>query len=216
MISIKIRPPPKPGQINVYKALSGYEAKKEDELSIEEGDVVYVLDSSTDNQRWKVKVVNKEGWVSSEYMLNNTESYSNPLHEAAKRGNVAFMKECIENKVSVNGLDKAGNTPLHWAAYGGHADCIVELVRTPGLLIDVQNRMGDTPLHCAAVKNRPNIVEMLIEKGAKLDLLNNDSKSPYDLAIDAKCKSLLESNVNQEQTLKRNSEYLDNENDSDE
>ena len=36
------------------------------------------------------------------------------MHDAAKRGNCDFMKECLANKVSVNGLDKAGNTSLHW------------------------------------------------------------------------------------------------------
>lgn len=36
------------------------------------------------------------------------------MHEAAKRGNFVLLKECIENKVSVNSLDQASNTPLHW------------------------------------------------------------------------------------------------------
>lgn len=44
----------------------------------------------------------------------NTESVLNPMHDAAKRGNTDFLKECLENKVSVNSLDKAGNTALHW------------------------------------------------------------------------------------------------------
>ncbi len=39
------------------------------------------------------------------------------MHEAAKRGNVEFLKECLENKVSVNSLDQASNTPLHWVTY---------------------------------------------------------------------------------------------------
>jgi ankyrin repeat protein len=36
------------------------------------------------------------------------------MHEAAKRGNSNFLKECIENKVSPNSLDKSGASPLHW------------------------------------------------------------------------------------------------------
>ena len=44
----------------------------------------------------------------------NTENYVNPMHDAAKRGNIEFLKECLDNKVSANSLDKAGNTPLHW------------------------------------------------------------------------------------------------------
>lgn len=35
-------------------------------------------------------------------------------------GNLSWLRECIENKVGVNGLDKAGNTALYWACHGGH------------------------------------------------------------------------------------------------
>jgi ankyrin repeat protein len=36
-----------------------------------------------------------------------------PLHEAAKRGNVEFLKELLQMGVSANSLDFAGNSPLH-------------------------------------------------------------------------------------------------------
>ena len=31
----------------------------------------------------------------------NTESIDNPLHEACKRGNMDFMRECLGNKVCI-------------------------------------------------------------------------------------------------------------------
>jgi hypothetical protein len=71
-----------------------------------------------------------------------------------------FLKECLDNKVSVNSLDKAGNTALHWviylsksnisqknfllkfikikAAYGGHMECVNLLINNPNVLLDIQ------------------------------------------------------------------------------
>jgi len=40
--------------------------------------------------------------------------------------------------MSVNGLDKAGSTPVHWAAHGGHIECVQRLLAVPNCEIDVQ------------------------------------------------------------------------------
>ena len=83
------------------------------------------------------------------------------MHEAAKRGNYDMLKECLKNnvcngkfikifelifltqlylqkKVSCNSFDKAGNTPLHWAAYGGHIDCVKLLLDSSNSIINLQ------------------------------------------------------------------------------
>ena len=66
------------------------------------------------------------------------ETIETPLHDAAKRGNVEFLQECLANRVSVNGLDKAGNTPLYWAAHGGHIACMEELLKISNIELDIQ------------------------------------------------------------------------------
>lgn len=41
-------------------------------------------------------------------------------HVTVLTGNMSWLRECLDNKVGINGLDKAGNTALYWASHGGH------------------------------------------------------------------------------------------------
>lgn len=196
MMAARLPPPkpvPKPGQIKVVRALYKYTAQYPDELSFEEGDLLYILDRVNDPNWWKAKCGEKTGMIPSNYVGEHTESVDHPLHEAAKRGNLNFLNECLQNKVSVNGLDKSGSTALHWAAHGGHIDCVMQLMQLPNCQLNVQNKLGDTPLHAAAWKGHGEVVRVLFEAGAKTDLANKDDKLPADLASDASIITMLRS-----------------------
>jgi hypothetical protein len=63
----QILPPPKPGQVRVYRALYDYTAQTSDELSFDEGDLIYILDMISDKNWWKAKCKDKIGLVPFNY-----------------------------------------------------------------------------------------------------------------------------------------------------
>lgn len=184
-------PPPKPGSVKVFRALYKYNAQQPDELSFEEGDLLYVFDMTSDPNWWKARCDRRSGLIPSNYVEENAEEVLHPLHESAKRGNLQFLEECLSNKVSVNSLDKAGCTALHWAARGGHGECVRILLSIPGVQIDVQNKLGDTPLHSGAWKGHSDIVRMLLNAGANKNVNNKEGRTALELASDPETITLL-------------------------
>ena len=79
-------------------------------------------------------------------------------------------------------MDKAGNTPLHWAARSKHAQ-VVQILLEKAPLINAQNKMGDTPLHFACWGGAIEVVKLIaVVPGIKLDLRNKNNERPIDLA----------------------------------
>ncbi|MBN3297817.1 OSTF1 factor, partial [Amia calva] len=145
----------------------------------------------SDSNWWKGTCRGRTGLIPSNYVAEQAESIDNPMHEAAKRGNVSWLRECLENKVGINGLDKAGNTALYWACHGGHKDVVEMLLGHSNVELNQQNKLGDTALHAAAWKGYSDIVEMLLNKNARTDILNNEKKLALEMATNAQCASLL-------------------------
>ncbi|EPQ09043.1 Osteoclast-stimulating factor 1 [Myotis brandtii] len=144
---------------------------RDHELYFEEGDIIYITDMS-DTSWWKGTSKGRTGLIPSNYVAEQAESIDNPLHEAAKRGNLSWLRECLDNRVGVNGLDKAGSTALYWACHGGHKDIVEMLFTQPNIELDQQNKLGDTALHAAAWKGYADIVELLLAKDAVRTLSN--------------------------------------------
>ncbi|KAJ8285504.1 hypothetical protein GJAV_G00027580 [Gymnothorax javanicus] len=209
------KPPPKPakpGQVKVFRALFSFDPRSPDELLFEEGDFLYVSDMSDCNW-WKGTCRGRSGLIPSNYVAEHAESIDNPMHEAAKRGNLSWLRECLDNKVGINGLDKAGNTALYWACHGGHRDVVEVLLGHANIELNQQNKLGDTSLHAAAWKGYAEIVEMLLKKNARTDIVNNEKKLALDMATEPQCASLLKrkQGTSMSRTLSNAEEYLDDE-----
>jgi len=73
-----------------------------------------------------------------------TQEIELPLHDAARRGNLSFLKEYLKQGISGTGLDAAGNTPLYWAARTGHLECARELLNLSNAMVNAQVRIRFT------------------------------------------------------------------------
>src|SRR5262249_37712533 len=68
-----------------------------------------------------------------------------------------------------------GSTPLHFAAASGQRDAVMALL-SAGADVNARNDHGVTPLH-RAVKY-PDIAQLLIERGAKVDVGDGAGRTP--------------------------------------
>ena len=129
-----------------------------------------------------------------------------PLHWAAYYGHLEIAEILISRGADLDAEDPDYSTPLYLAAEEGHPK-VVEFLISKGAEVNVKSsRSGYTPLHRAAWgpvamrkhlgageagivseaelnENYLGIVGMLLEKGAKVDVLDNDGKTPLDQAI---------------------------------
>ena len=186
--------PPKPQKLSFITASASYEAQDKDELSFQEGDFLYLVDSKSDCNWWRARLKGQEGLVPSDHFADQSEAASaNPFQDACKRGNVQMLEECLLNKMPVNVQDKAGNTGLHWACRGGHAQVVQRLLELGQQLnTNLANRLGEAPLHLAARKgSRACILLLKSHPGTDLMMKDGEGQTAYELATDPEAKQAL-------------------------
>ncbi|TKV99712.1 hypothetical protein SEVIR_8G061400v4 [Setaria viridis] len=108
------------------------------------------------------------------------------LHVAARMGHDRVVKAVLRScpdAAELRGGD--GGTFVHAAARAKRSKVVSLAVKNPMLhgLLDAQDRDGNTPLHLAVAAGAPGVVETLLRKGkVRADVLNNDGRTPFDLA----------------------------------
>ncbi|KAK2923678.1 Ankyrin repeat [Fusarium oxysporum f. sp. vasinfectum] len=122
-----------------------------------------------------------------------SESGQTCLHTFRPWGAVIpFISDLIQLVTSrgtdINANDNDGNTPLHLMTKCGNVENLSTFADQPGLDLNARNRLGKTPLHVAALRSPSvhgtEILAMLIKKGADVNSLDNEARTPLDDAME--------------------------------
>jgi len=93
----------------------------------------------------------------------------------------------------MNEFERYGYTPLFLAVYWNDLKDIEKLLNR-GLFVNHQNAFGQTPLHIAMSMKNIDATMVLITHGARLDIKDDDFKTPCDCFDDEEVVLLLRSN----------------------
>lgn len=104
------------------------------------------------------------------------------VFEAARAGDTGKIKAVLKaHPGAARARNKAGETPLHVAAQGGHAAAALALIRS-GALIEARDKWGHTPLHRAALSGLVSIGATLLAQGAGVDPRDKSGNTPLHVA----------------------------------
>ena len=103
-----------------------------------------------------------------------------PLMMAAQLGNENCVEILLKAKANCALVDVNNNNALHLACSEEGEQCAVLILDDVDDLavVDAQNNLGQTPLHIAARRGLTSVTMRLIEKGASVEIEDNDGLTP--------------------------------------
>lgn len=122
------------------------------------------------NNRWHIcnQLINAGADVNAV----NANDKSTALHWAASKGHVAICSLLLDNGAYCLSFDGAGYAPVHIAAQKGHALVLALLVEVNKTCLNALDEFKRTPLLWAAYKGHSATVQMLINMGASVNLID--------------------------------------------
>ncbi|KAJ4782875.1 ankyrin repeat family protein [Rhynchospora pubera] len=120
-----------------------------------------------------VKDLNEGNGIADKLKGIKDKEGDNAFHFAAARGSTAICQYFLEDLAfPVDFYSDKGETPLLYAAKGGHAGTMRYLI-SHGANPIVSDKTGLTPLHCAAIDGQPDLVKFLLSFGVPVDISFN-------------------------------------------
>lgn len=101
------------------------------------------------------------------------------------QGNTDLVLKLLVMGAKVTAKDTEGNTPLHYAARGGHVEVAAALLEY-GADVDALNKKNETPMHEVVGRDHKAMVELLLVMGADPTLKDSKGQTALDLLIEKK------------------------------
>jgi len=83
-------------------------------------------------------------------------------------------------------MDQNGVTPLMYASQRVHNRDPAQLLITFNARLNAQDSKGNTPLHYCVAFNNAQVMHVLLEKGASLDIVNKKGQTALEFAVERK------------------------------
>uniref|UniRef100_A0A8C4MPJ3 Transient receptor potential cation channel subfamily A member 1 n=1 Tax=Equus asinus asinus TaxID=83772 RepID=A0A8C4MPJ3_EQUAS len=127
--------------------------------------------------------------------VNNAKA--SPLHMAVQSGDLEMIKMCLDNGAQLELMENAKCTALHFAATQGATEIVKLMISSFSGSSDIVNAVNgnqETPLHSSLLNGRSplilattsaswNIVNLLLSKGARVDIKDHLGRNFLHLTV---------------------------------
>ena len=103
-----------------------------------------------------------------------------PLMIASIEGNFPVVKVLVQGRKAQ--VDHIGWTPLHYACSRGHLE-VAQYLLINGAIVDSMSPGNTTPLMMAVQSGNEQLVKLLLDKGADLQVRNTNGLTAIDIAV---------------------------------
>ena len=93
-----------------------------------------------------------------------------------------MVAELLKRGADPSSVTEDGSTPLHFAARFGNQTVAELLAAHPQIMLDAADQRGWTALHIACMKSNAVVCEILLRKGARVDICSQEKIVPLHLA----------------------------------
>jgi uncharacterized protein len=91
------------------------------------------------------------------------------LKAAVASKNTVQVERLLRSGLNVNAPLENGNAALHIALFEDATEVAENLVKTPGVNLDMKNAMDETPLMIAANRGNERLIDSLLKRGAQVN-----------------------------------------------